>query len=230
MFEVNSTISSFGAVYTSMISQLPSWAQSFINLFLILMVILLYLLFVHKFYNSISKKNILGLDLNQYNKYERPFFYKIYSSFLFLVEYIIILPLIIFFWFSALSLFLLLLTNITISTVFLISAVIVIVTRMTCYYNRELSENIAKLIPFTLLSIALLTPNFFNFESIINHFTSLPEFFGQIIIYLIFIIAFEIILRMFDFIISLFDTEETEDESQEVQDTEGQQTVQQPQN
>jgi hypothetical protein len=205
MIEVNSTVTSITNSYNQLLGNLPSWGQSFINLFLVLLVILLYLLFVRGFYASVSKKDIFGLNLNQYNKSSVPFAYLLYKGFLFLIEYIVIVPFVVFFWFSVLSLFLIILTDLTVGNIFLISAVIVIAARMTSYYKKELSENVAKLIPFTLLSVALLTPSFFKFETILSHFQSLPQFFGDIIIYLLFIVIFEVFLRVFDFIISLFD-------------------------
>jgi len=217
MVEVNSTITGIVSSYNSFLNDLPSWGQSFINLFLILIVILLYLLFVRGFYSSVSKKDILGLNLNQYNKSQLPFANLIFKSLLYLAEYVVIVPFVVFFWFSILALFLLILTNISTTNILLISAVVVIAARITSYFKKGLSENVAKLLPFNLLAIALLTPNFFKFEVILGHFQAIPSLVGQIVIYLAFIIAFEIFMRVFDFIISLFDISFEEKEEKEAE-------------
>ncbi len=205
MLDINSTVSSIAGSYSSFVGNLPPWGQAFMNIFLILVVVLLYLLFVRGFYSSVSKKDILGLNLNQYNKTQLPFANLVFKSLLFFVEYLVIIPFVVFFWFSILALFLLVLTNISTTNILLVAAIVVLAARVTSYFKKSVSENVAKLLPFNLLAIALLTPNFFKFDVIIGHFQSIPSLLGQIIIYLVFIIAFEILMRAVDFIISLFD-------------------------
>ncbi|MBA7674685.1 hypothetical protein ES703_82906 [subsurface metagenome] len=84
--------------------------------------------------------------------------------------------------------------------------------RMTSYYKGGLSQEIAKILPFTLLAISVLNPNFFleaqYLERVISQLSQIPSFFSQIIYYLLFIIILEVILRLFDFIFSLFKLEE----------------------
>lgn len=199
-------------VYNSFLSVLPLRAQAFINLFLLVFLVVLYSVFIWKFYRFISTKNILGLNLNKYNKSKHPFFAKLFAGLLYLVEYVIILPFLIFFWFSIFTIFLIFLTeDLSVSTVLIISATIIASIRVTSYipkYGENLSKELAKLLPFTLLAVSLLSPNFFNIERIFSHIQELPGFFGQITTYLIFIILFEVILRFFDFIFSLFELEE----------------------
>ncbi len=206
-------ISGFGgeilSVYNSLISALPPFAGKFISLFLLALFVVLYAVFIWKFYRFIAKKNILELNLNQYNKYEHPFLDNLFTGIFYFLEYMVILPFLIFFWFSVFTLFLIFLTeDLDISVVLIISATIIAAIRMTAYYNEDLSKDLAKLLPFTLLAIAITTSGFFNMERIIGHFSQLPTFFGDIIIYLGFIVILEVILRFFDFILSLFGLEE----------------------
>ena len=49
--------------YTLFTSGLPIFFQEFLNLFLIVLLIVVYSIFVWKFYKSISTKNIIELDL-----------------------------------------------------------------------------------------------------------------------------------------------------------------------
>ena len=196
-------------VYDSFILTLPSWAQHFIALFLLVLLIVAYSIFIWKLYRFVAKKNIFELNLNQYNKSEHPVLEKFLASIFYIFEYIIILPFLIFFWFAIFTIFLIFLTeNLEIQNLLIISATIIAAIRMTSYYNENLSKDLAKLLPFTLLAVSVLSPDFFNIERIISHFSRIPEFFNQIIIYLLFIIILEIILRFFEFVFSLFDVGE----------------------
>jgi hypothetical protein len=200
-------------IYDSFISVLPPRTQSFINLFLLIFLVVVYAIFVWKFYRFISKKNILGLNLNKYNKSHHPLLTKLFAGLLYFVEYIIILPFLIFFWFSLFTIFLILLTtDLEIQTLLIISATVIAAIRITSYipkYGENLSQELAKLLPFTLLAISLLNPGFFNISRIFANFSGLLGSFEEIGYYLIFIIIFEIILRFFDFIFSLFELEDT---------------------
>ncbi len=193
--------------YTEFVNFFPPYIGDFFNFLMIVLLVFLILLFIWKLYKVISKKNIFELDLNKYNKYEHPFLSKLTKAFLYILEYIIILPSLIFFWFAAFSLFVMVLSpNQEVSQILLVSAIIVVVIRMTAYYRKELSQELAKLMPFTLLAIAVIDPLFFRnteyINGILTQISQIPSFFWQIISYLGFIVFIEIILRFFDFIFS----------------------------
>lgn len=202
-------------VYNLFISGLPPFIQNFIGLFLIVLLIVAYSIFVWKFYRSISTKNIIELDLNQYNRLKHPFLTKLLAGAFYFFEYLIIMPILIFIWLSVFTLLLIFLTeNLEISALLIISATIIAAIRMASYYKEELARDLAKLIPFTFLAVSILNPGFFSIERIFNQFAELPNFFSKIFIYLIFIIILEMILRFFDFIFSLFRL----NEEQEIKD------------
>ncbi len=211
--------------YDFLISSLPSFAQDFINLFMIVALIFIYVVFIWKLYKFISTKNIIGLNLNQYNKSSYPLLTKLFAGAFFFLEYIIILPFLIFFWYAIFALFLIFLTNnLDINSILILSAVIVSAIRMTSYipnYGEKLAADLAKLLPFTLLAVSLLNPGFFSFENILSQLSQLPEFFSQITSYLIFIITLEIILRFFDFVLSLFNLEDDTEGEKIIEEIEG---------
>tara|TARA_Y100000310_G_scaffold262458_1_gene272145 strand:- start:2083 stop:2763 length:681 start_codon:yes stop_codon:yes gene_type:complete len=209
--------------YNIFISSLPLFFQNFINLLLIVLLVVAYSIFIWKLYRFISTKNIIELNLNQYNRTEHPLFAKLLAGGFYLLEYIIIMPFLIFFWFSIFTLFLIFLTeNLEISSLLLISAVIISTIRMTSYYKEDLAKDLAKLIPFTLLAVSILNPKFFSIERIFNQFAELPNFFNEIFIYLIFIIILEMILRFFDFIFSLFELEKEKEVKERIEKTQNQ--------
>ena len=199
---------------------LPSWAQGFINFFLLVLVVFIYSIFVWKFYKFISKKNPLGLNLKKYNKIEHSFFSRLITGVLYFVEYLLILPFLIFMVFSIFTFFLIILSQAQgISQILIISAIIIASIRMTAYYKEGLSQELAKMLPFTLLAVATLNPSTFSqskyLETIFNHLAQVPSFIGQIKLYLLFIIIIEIIMRFFDYVFSLFDLDRPQDEENE---------------
>ncbi len=202
---VDGIFGNIALIYKAFLEVLPLWAQDFVSLFLLVALVLLYTIFVWKFYRFIAKKNIIELDLNQYNRSQHAFLEKFLSGVFYLVEYIIILPFLIFFWFAILTLFLLVLTEtLEIGALLLVSATIIAAVRMASYYNEDVAKELAKILPFTLLGISIINPNFFEVSRILNDLGQIPLFLQNIFNYLLFIILLEIILRFFDFIFSLF--------------------------
>ncbi len=193
------------SIYEAIFSSLPLFAQNFVSVFLLVILIVLYAVFIWKFYQFVSKKNIIGLNLKQYNRYDNPVLTKIAAIVLYLIEYFLILPFLIFFWFAVFTIFLILLSKgLSVKTILLISATIIASIRMTSYYKQELSRELAKMLPFTLLAVSLLEPGFFNVENTIQLFVGISSYFGEIVNYLVFIIGLEIILRLFDSVFYLF--------------------------
>lgn len=211
MAEVFESIGSgLSVVYNAIIDALPISVQKFVAFFIIALGIVVYSIFVWKFYRSIAKKNLIKLNLNKYNKSTHPLATKLIAGALYLAEYILILPLLIFLWFTIFTILLIFITeDLSINTLLIISATVIAAIRMTSYYTEDLSKEIAKLIPFTLLATSLLTPKFFSVTRVFSLFSEIPTLFGEIGIYLFFIIILEIVLRGFDFLFSLFDWDES---------------------
>ena len=196
-------------LYQGFMAASPSYVASFFNLLFLVLLVVVYSIFIWKFYRFISTKNLISLNLSKYNKLQHPTAAKTLAGIFYFLEYILILPFLIFFWFAAFTIFLIILTdNLEVKTLLIISATVIAAIRMTAYYKEDLSKDVAKMLPFTLLSVSILNPGFFNVEKIIGHIADIPTFFGEITLYLFLIIAIEIILRFFDFIFSLFGLEE----------------------
>jgi NADH:ubiquinone oxidoreductase subunit 3 (subunit A) len=219
MVEVANVTSRISETYNEVFLSLPSWAQNFFNILFLIVLVTLFCIFVWKIYTLIAKKNVIKLNLNQYNKSSHPAMVKFLEVVFYFLEYIIILPFLVFFWFAAFTLFLLFLTkDLNIETLLLISTVIIVAIRATAYYREELSRELAKLLPFTLLAVSMTEKEFFNFSEILSRASQIPSFFGNIITYLIIIIVLEVILRLFDFLIismGLKDFDEDSDEDEE---------------
>ncbi len=203
-------------VYHEFISSLHPWLQNFINIALLAILVALFFIFIWKLYHIVSKKNLLELNLRQYNRSYHPGLKKFFGILLYLLEYVIIFPFFVIFWFSMFMVFIMLLARgLELSSVLTISTIIIIVIRTTAYYKEGLSKDISKLLPFTLLAVAITEKDFFNFENIFSRASEIPLFFENILVYVGVIVAIEIILRIFDLLISLFKGKDLEEEANE---------------
>lgn len=188
------------------------------NLILILAfftaVIVIYSVFVFYFYRFLAKKNLIELNLNQYNQYNNPAIVKFFAFIFYIIEYIILLPVITFFWFSVLAILILLLSKgIGTATILLISAALVASVRVTSYVSEDLSKDLAKMLPFTLLAIAITTAGFFDINALLSRISEIPSLFSNIPYYLLFIVSVELIMRIADFIQSIFTSLKTTEEA-----------------
>ena len=209
--------------YNALISLLPPMFQTFLNLFLLVVLIVIYCVFVWKFYRFIGTRNIFEFDLNKHNKATHPLLVKLITGGFYLLEYIIILPFLIFFWFAIYTFFLIFLIEeaATVKIILLISAVSIAAIRMATYipnYGENLAKDLAKILPFTLLATAVLTPTFFMKDfitMILLRFSDLSILFGEISNYLIFVFILETLLRMFEFVFGLFGLEDPIEEDKD---------------
>jgi len=205
---INKLSSEVSNVYLSFINSLGDFGI-YVNLLILVLLVVIFSVFIWKFYRFIAKKDFLELDLNQYNNANDPFSTYLLAGLFYFLEYLLISPFLIFFWFAVFTLFLIIMTQgHTTLGILVISTVVVSSIRITSYFNEDLSKELAKLLPFTLLAISLINPKFFELGRIFNDLNKIPSFLDNIIWYLLFILVLEIILRFFDFIISLFSLEE----------------------
>ena len=166
--------------------------------------IVVYSVFIFKFYRFLASKNVFKLKLQQYSSFFARI-QKIFSVMLYIVEYIIILPLFIFFWFLVLVVILSALSKDQEPlTVLFISMGIVAATRVTAYYNEDLSRDLAKMLPFVLLGIFVINIKFFSYGAFIGTVSKFPMFWETILYYLGFTMLLETVLRILEAFVSLF--------------------------
>ncbi|HLD37920.1 MAG TPA: hypothetical protein VJA20_00590 [Candidatus Nanoarchaeia archaeon] len=184
-------------------------SQIFISLLFPTIVVAIYVIFIWKLHIFISTKNILRLNLNKYNKSTHPALAKIFAGFLYFLEYLIILPILIFFWFLIFAILLVFIARgMEPGAIILLAAITIAVLRVVSYipkYGENASGEAAKVIPFTLLAIGLTEPLFFNSEEILARVSDIPQLFQGISPYIYFIVAIELILRSSNFLLSMFE-------------------------
>ncbi len=197
------TLGDFSINYISLITNLGKVGK-FMNLLIILLISILFCLFIWKLSKYISKKNLFEFNLNKHNSSDHAIFTNLISGFFFIIEFLVITPILIMAWFIIFSFLLLLLPGNSLLGIFSVSLVIICSIRITAYYNEELSIAIAKFVPLPLLSYALINTQFFEVGRTILRLNDLLLFTKTIGFFLIFIFIIELIMRIFDLILSFF--------------------------
>ena len=198
-------------------SSIPVEYQVLFDLLVYTIFIAIYAIFIWKFYQFLASREIIQLNLNQYNHSQNPGLEKFLAVVLFTVEYVIILPFLVLFWFVIFSLFLLLLSkNQSAHQILLIAAAIIASTRIAAYISEDLSKDIAKIFPFTVLALFVLEPNFFNIESMFSKVNQIPGLFNNILIFIVFIFSVEFILRGIYSVVQLMRSDESNEQGLEL--------------
>ncbi len=199
----------FLGAYNEIMQNVPADFKIIPPLVLLGVTIAVYSIFVWFLYRALAKKDILEINLAKYNKFKHSALIKIFATIFYIIKFIIIMPLIILFLFVFFTIILIVLAKeYSVPTIMLISAAIISAIRMTAYFNEDLSKDLAKMFPFTLLGIAILTPGFFNLETTIARFSEIPLLFNSLIYYYAFIVVLEIILRVLYLPVAFFSREE----------------------
>jgi hypothetical protein len=167
--------------------------------FVLMMVI--YSVFVFKFYRFIARRDIFSLDLRDYNKTGNQLFHNSLNVILYFIQYLLLFPIFTFFWLAVLAFLLSFLAREqTIQNVLLVSVSVVASVRIAAYYNEDLSHDLAKMLPFALLGVFLLNISFFSWADVMTVFGQLQGLLKLIVYYLIFVISLEFVLRVMYFI------------------------------
>lgn len=156
-------------------------------------------LFIWKFYNTMSKKNLLKLNLSKYNNSDHPLWGKFGAILFYLVEYIFVIPFFILLWSAVLATAIFLAVDEPfVRYVTMITAAMIIAIRILAYHKAEISKDLAKLFPFITLSVFLMNSKAVDFEFIAGQLGEIPLLLADVGLYLILIFLVEVCLRILD--------------------------------
>lgn len=182
--------------FEGLTNSVPEEYRILVSLFIYTFFIAVYSIFIWKFYKFMAKRDIIELNLSQYNSSKYPGLEKFFVVLLYTVEYMIILPFLVLFWFAIFSMFLLVLSESqSVQQILLISAAIIASTRISAYISEDLSKDLAKILPFTVLAMFILGNQFFNLENIFLKINQIPLLFNHVLMFIIFIFVTEFVLR-----------------------------------
>jgi len=193
------TITRLASADVRLYSIVAALGESYTNLLLFTFGLFLYAVFVWHFYRKLAKKDLFELDLSKY-RYDRGshrLLRELYDVLAYVVEYLVLFPLYVSFWFGVMSLFLcVLVKGVDVQQIILFSAVLVGAIRMAAYYKEELAADLAKLLPLALIAILVMDMSSFSMEIAYGRILEIPSFLPLIIGFLEFNVLIELMLRM----------------------------------
>ncbi len=175
--------------YTSFYKTLTSYVpEIYIWLSLFTFGIFFFAVFIWYFYKSLSKRDLFKLEIKKEGKF--------FSCLSYFLKYGILFPFYVCFWFVGLSFFMFFLAKtINIKSVLTVCIAFIAAIRVISYYKEELSQDLAKLLPFVLFTYFLTDPSFFSLNLLLSRFYQLLEFAKLIPRFLFYVIFIEWILR-----------------------------------
>src|SRR3989344_5385079 len=125
-------------------------------------------------------------------------FVNFFDKAIYFLKYLLIFPVYSFIWFLIFSFLLFALSKSrTIEEILFLGIIIVAATRMGAYISEKLAEDMAKLLPLTLIAIFLMDPKAVTLDTLISSFNSILMQLPKVAKYLLFIIVVEWLLRVF---------------------------------
>jgi hypothetical protein len=114
--------------------------------------------FVFMFYRILAKKDLLTLDLSKYADDFGGKVKKYLRSVLFVIQYVVVVPVLIAFWTLVLAVILTLLSDSSDhARNALIATSVVGAVRILAYWTEDLSKDVAKMLPFAVLGVYLVS-------------------------------------------------------------------------
>jgi hypothetical protein len=163
-----------------------------------------YSIFVFIFYRNLAKRDLITLNLDKYSNNLTGKIKKYIKSITFVIQYILIIPVLLTFWTLVLAIILTLLSpDADHSRNALIATSVVGSVRILSYWTEDLSRDVAKMLPFGVLGVFLVGDAQVQISEIKELLESLEEIATSFISSLFLIPLVEGILRTITSIINL---------------------------
>ncbi|MBI2649847.1 hypothetical protein HYX04_00875 [Candidatus Woesearchaeota archaeon] len=174
--------------------------KQFLNLFIsTIFLFLASLLAWYIYYKQLARRDLFEIPkLNLKSK-----FINVLDKIIYFLKYLFIFPVYSFIWFLIFSFLLFVLSKSRpIEDILFLGIIVVAATRIGAYVSEKLAEDMAKLLPLTLIAIFLLDPKAVTLQAITSSFPALLQQIPRVAKYLLFIIAVEWLLRIGRWIIT----------------------------
>jgi hypothetical protein len=179
----------------------PTFTELMPAVVMLVVSIAVYSFLIYNFYKLVAKRDVFEVSMEKYRRKEPGFLSWAVNKVLSVFKYGVIFPFVVFLWFGGFGILLFLLAkNIDTAQILLISATFVASIRLLSYYSEELSRDLAKMIPFALLAVAIIDPSFFSLEIFWERLGTIWLFIPQLIAYSAFVISLEWVLRILLFV------------------------------
>ncbi|DAC63397.1 TPA: hypothetical protein HA324_06325 [Candidatus Thalassarchaeaceae archaeon] len=163
-----------------------------------------YSIFVFIFYRNLAKRDLITLNLDKYSNNLTGKIKKYIKSITFVIQYILIIPILLTFWTLVLAIILTLLSSdADHSRNALIATSVVGSVRILSYWTEDLSRDVAKMLPFGVLGVFLVGDAQVQVSEIRELLQSLEEIATSFVSSLFLIAVVEGVLRSITSIINL---------------------------
>lgn len=187
----------FSGLPDTILSKIPAELGTLFFIIFHAITIVSYVLFAFTSSKYLARKNIFGLNLNQYNKSTHPILSKMYGLFLYTLEYLVILPAFIILWFYLLAAFLsLFLAGTSASLILLMAATLTVSVRILTYINEGMAHDVSKVVLLVFIAFSIISPQFSDINATIAVISQIPSILNHILYYLIFVLLLEFLMRI----------------------------------
>ncbi len=157
----------------------------------------IFAIFVFKFYRFVAARDVIALDLAKYEGMSFGWAKSLFHFIVYVVKYLLLFPIFAFFWFAIIAVILAFLSKEqTFSETLLIALVTVSAIRVTAYYKEDLARDLAKILPFAVLSALIINASFSSVSDSLDRLRMAGDHGETIFYYLVFLIALEFVLRL----------------------------------
>jgi hypothetical protein len=161
--------------------------------------------FVFMFYRLLAKRDLLTLDLKRYEDSMTGRIRVFFRSLLFVAQYVLLIPILIGFWTVVMATILTLLSDSSDhSRNAMIATSVVGAVRILAYWTEDLSRDVAKMLPFAVLGVFLVSSTSVNFSEFEALYSNLPELADAYLNSLILLSILETVLRVGHVVKDLF--------------------------
>ena len=178
--------------------------KQFLNLFMSTIILFFVsLLAWYVYYKQLARRDLFEIPkLNLKTK-----FANVLDRTTYFLKHLFIFPIYSFIWFLIFSFLLFVLSKSRpIEDILFLGIIVVAATRIGAYVSEKLAEDMAKLLPLTLIAIFLISPEAVTIKTITSSLPVLLQQIPRVAKYLLFIIAIEWLLRIGYWIITSIKT------------------------
>ena len=145
------------------------------------------------YYKQLARRDLFEIPKLQFKSK----FVNILDKIIYFLKYLFVFPIYSFIWFLIFSFLLFVLSKSRpIEDILFLGIIVVAATRIGAYVSEKLAEDMAKLLPLTLIAIFLIDPKAVTIETITSSFPLLLQQIPRVAKYLLFIIVVEWLLRI----------------------------------
>ncbi len=157
----------------------------------------IYAVFIFKFYRFIAGRDIFNIDLSRNDASSVPALRDFFSLIWYVIRFIVLFPAFAFFWVAILTVMLAFLSEgRALSQILIIALATVSAVRVCAYYDEDLSRDLAKILPFAVLSFLLVNASPVDVGASLAVLREVNSQWGTIIYYWLFLVALEFALRL----------------------------------